>query len=201
MLKLAIAGLLFLGTSTWALGAEAVLLTPKAAPAPHINGPRVYGCRPGHPLLYRIPATGTRPINFAAEGLPDGLKLDAATGIITGSVARRGEYPVTFRAKNDLGADSRTWKIVCGDTLALTPPMGWNSWYIHYGHVADQHMRDRGRPDDRQRHGRLRLSVRQHRRLLDERPEAGEVYSRPAARRAKSRRGRQHPTESLISPT
>ena len=141
MLRLTIAGLLLLGTSTLIWADEAVVLTPAAAPAPHINGPRVYGCRPDRPLLYRIPATGTRPIAFAAEGLPDGLKLDAATGIITGSIAQRGEYPVTLRARNDLGADSRTWKIVCGDTLALTPPMGWNSWYIHYGHVTDQHMR------------------------------------------------------------
>ena len=28
-----------------------------------------------------------------------------------------------------------------GDTLALTPPMGWNSWYIHYSRVTEQHMR------------------------------------------------------------
>ena len=25
--------------------------------------------------------------------------------------------------------------------LALTPPMGWNSWYIHYYRVTEQHMR------------------------------------------------------------
>ena len=34
---------------------EKVLLTPKPGPAPKINGPKVYGCRPGHPFLYRIP--------------------------------------------------------------------------------------------------------------------------------------------------
>ena len=28
-----------------------------------------------------------------------------------------------------------------GDRLALTPPMGWNSWYIHYARVTDQVMR------------------------------------------------------------
>ena len=28
-----------------------------------------------------------------------------------------------------------------GETLALTPPMGWNSWYIHYDRVTDQVMR------------------------------------------------------------
>jgi len=31
---------------------------------------------------------------------------------------------------------------VVGDTLALTPPMGWNSWYIHYNRVTEEHMRN-----------------------------------------------------------
>ncbi|HWH67919.1 MAG TPA: NPCBM/NEW2 domain-containing protein, partial [Candidatus Sulfotelmatobacter sp.] len=37
---------------------QAVILTPKPGPAPRINGPKVYGCRPGSPFLYRIPAQG-----------------------------------------------------------------------------------------------------------------------------------------------
>jgi len=47
-----------------------VMLTPKPGPAPRINGPTVYGCRPGHPFLYRIPTQGERPIRFSAGGLP-----------------------------------------------------------------------------------------------------------------------------------
>ena len=57
---------------------EAVILTPKPGPAPRINSPAVYGCRPGNPFLYRIPTTGDRPMEFAVEGLPDGLRVDAA---------------------------------------------------------------------------------------------------------------------------
>jgi alpha-galactosidase len=30
---------------------------------------------------------------------------------------------------------------VAGNKLALTPPMGWNSWYIHYNRVSDVVMR------------------------------------------------------------
>ena len=52
---------------------EAALLTPPPGPAPKINGPKVYACGPRHPFLYRIPATGKRPMQFAAEGLPAGL--------------------------------------------------------------------------------------------------------------------------------
>lgn len=35
---------------------EFVILTPKPGPEPKVWGPRVYGCRPGKPFLYRIPA-------------------------------------------------------------------------------------------------------------------------------------------------
>jgi alpha-galactosidase len=120
---------------------EPVLLTPKPGPAPRINGAKVYGCRPGNPFLYRIPTTGERPMGFVAEGLPEGLTLDASSGIITGTAPPRGEYAVTLRAKNRHGQASRSWKIVCGNMLALTPPMGWNHWYAHYNRITDQIMR------------------------------------------------------------
>lgn len=122
---------------------EKVLLTPKPGPTPKINGPKVYGCRPGHPFIYRIPCTGTRPIAFSAAKLPETLHLDANTGIITGTApAERGEYAVTLEAKNSHGSNQKTFAIIVGDTLALTPPMGWNSWYIHYYHVTEEHMRN-----------------------------------------------------------
>ncbi len=119
-----------------------VILTPKPGPKPRINGPKVYGCRPGRPFIYRIPCTGKRPMSFSAENLPQTLRLDAATGIITGSAPeQRGEYAVILKAANSRGSMQRPFKIVVGDTLALTPPMGWNSWYIHYSRVTDGHMR------------------------------------------------------------
>lgn len=121
---------------------EAVILTPKPGPEPRINGPEVYGCRPGRPFLYRIPCTGERPIEFAAEGLPEEIRLDPATGILSGRAPRdRGERKVTLKAKNARGSTSRAFRIVVGDKLALTPPMGWNSWYIHYDRVSDRTMR------------------------------------------------------------
>ena len=121
---------------------DAIILTPKPGPAPRINGPKVYGCRPGNPFLYRIPTTGQRPIEFTAAGLPEGLKLDAATGIIIGTSPPRGSHVVTLRAKNAHGAAERTFKIVSGDTLALTPTMGWNHWYAHYNRITDKMMRE-----------------------------------------------------------
>lgn len=120
---------------------EAVLLTPPAPAEPRINGPAAYGVRPGSPFLYRIPATGRRPMTFAAAGLPDGLVMDAQTGIITGSVARVGTHRVKLTAKNAAGEAAREFRIAVGNQLALTPPMGWNSWYIHYHRVSDKVMR------------------------------------------------------------
>ncbi len=120
----------------------AAILTPKASPKPRINGARVFGVRPGSPFLFKIAATGDRPITFAAERLPQGLNLDPQTGQITGTVSRQGEYLVTLKASNALGTARRDLKIVCGDTLALTPHMGWNSWYVWENHVTDKIIRD-----------------------------------------------------------
>lgn len=119
-----------------------VILTPSPAPAPRINGARVVGCRPGHSFLHRIPCTGSRPITFTASGLPEGLTLDAARGIISGTAPRKGSYTVTLTARNANGLASSTLRIVSGQMLALTPPMGWNHWYAHYNRVTDAMMRE-----------------------------------------------------------
>ncbi len=118
------------------------ILTPKPGPKPRINGPTIYGCRPGNPFLYRIPTTGDRPLTFAAEKLPDGLKVDPQTGILTGCVEKPGKHVVTLKASNAAGTAEKTFRIVCGDTLALTPTMGWNHWYAHYNRVTDKMMRE-----------------------------------------------------------
>ena len=119
------------------------VLTPKPGPAPRINGPAVYGARPGNPFLYRIPTQGVRPITFTATGSPRSLQLDAETGIISGTTPPRGEYKVTLAARNRYGHASRAFKIVSGDGLSLTPSMGWNSWYAHYNRITDKMMRKR----------------------------------------------------------
>jgi len=74
--------------------------------------------------------------------LPDGLKLDPQTGIVSGTAPARGEYGVVFTAGNAQGKAQRSFKIVSGDLLALTPPMGWNHWYAHYDRVTDKLMRE-----------------------------------------------------------
>jgi alpha-galactosidase len=121
--------------------AAELTLTPKSPPAPRINGPKIYGARPGNPVLYRIPATGTRPMEYSAEGLPAGLHLDRKSGRISGTVRERGRYPLTLKAKNAHGEAERQFTLVIGDTIALTPPLGWNSWNCFAADVDDAKVR------------------------------------------------------------
>ena len=107
---------------------ERYILTPPTAKFPKINSAKVFGATPNNPFLYTIAATGERPMSFSAKGLPKGLSLDDKTGIITGKVAQRGTYLVTLKAKNALGEATKELKIKIGDTIALTPPIGWNGW-------------------------------------------------------------------------
>ena len=114
------------------------ILTPPAPETPRINGPKVYGARPGADFLFKIPATGVRPMTFAATGLPKGLSLDEETGIITGRAKKAGTYIVTLRATNALGENERELRIVIGDKIALTPPLGWNSWNVWGNSVSQE---------------------------------------------------------------
>ncbi len=104
------------------------ILTPKPPATPRINGPSIFGVRPGSPFLYHIPVTGQRPIRLSVEGLPPGLQLDKSSGGITGALDSPGEYVVIFTAKNHAGSARRSFRIVVGDSISLTPAMGWNSW-------------------------------------------------------------------------
>ena len=118
------------------------ILTPRPGAAPRINGPALTGCRPGRPFLYRIPCTGERPMRFAAAGLPSSLHLDPASGLITGTAPAAGTFTVTLSATNRRGKSEKSFRIVSGTRLALTPPMGWNHWYAHYDRITDALMRE-----------------------------------------------------------
>lgn len=116
------------------------ILTPPTERTPRINGPKVFGVRPGSLFLFHVPVTGDRPMSYTATGLPAGLSLDATSGRITGTLGTAGRHVLALRAENALGTAERTLEIVVGDRIALTPPMGWNSWNCWGGRVTQEHV-------------------------------------------------------------
>ncbi|MHB1921440.1 MAG: putative Ig domain-containing protein [Chitinophagaceae bacterium] len=117
------------------------ILTPQPSDRPRINGARVVGVRPGHPFLFQIPVTGSRPMTYAASGLPPGLLLNPVTGIVTGKLMEKKTYVVLLTAKNKFGSTHQPLRIVVGDQIGLTPAMGWNSWNCWGLSVSDQKVR------------------------------------------------------------
>ncbi len=133
----------FMGQAPIAVAAPAVgrvRLTPPASPLPRLNGARIFGVRPGAPLLFQIAASGQRPLRFSAK-LPKGVRLDAQTGLLTGALAKKGRYSVPVTVSNALGQAKRDLIIQVGDDILLTPPMGWNSWYQMSESVSDAGVR------------------------------------------------------------
>ena len=123
------------------LAAEPYILTPAPPALPRINGAAIFGVRPGSPFLFTVAATGERPMTFGATDLPGGLQIDGDTGIITGKLSDPGIHNVILLAKNSKGEAKRNFQIVCGDRIALTPPMGWNSWNCFAHAVSDDKVR------------------------------------------------------------
>jgi hypothetical protein len=121
------------------------ILTPAVSKMPKINGAAIFGVRPGHPVLYLIPATGKAPLKYKAQGLPAGLKLDVATGIITGTVDKKGSYPIVFTVSNKLGSNTKKFTLAIGDNVGLTPALGWNSWNAWGLSVNDEKVRTSAR--------------------------------------------------------
>jgi alpha-galactosidase len=118
------------------------ILTPAAPSSPRINGASITGARPGAPFLHRIPVTGQKPVRFDVSNLPAGLSLDPNTGIISGAVQNPGRYNISISATNGNGSAKKSFTILIdSNALAVTPSMGWNSWYIHYHRVSDSLMR------------------------------------------------------------
>ena len=105
------------------------ILTPPAPASPRFNGVPLFGVRPGSPVIYRFPVSGERPMKFTCANLPQGLKLSEADGVLSGKIEKAGDLTFTVVAENAKGKASQEFTLKVGDRMiALTPPMGWNSW-------------------------------------------------------------------------
>ena len=111
-----------------ALTRQLGILTPPEKAEPQINGADIWGVRPGHPVIFRVATSGAQPIKFSAKNLPDGVTLDEK-GVLRGTAPLKGgDYDIEVTAENAKGKATRTIRLAVGDTIALTPPLGWNSW-------------------------------------------------------------------------
>lgn len=120
---------------------ENQIITPAPSVEPRINGARIFGVRPDHPVLYKIPASGEKPMSYSVEGLPAGLQVNPESGLITGLLSEPGNYKMQVIAENSVGSARREFTIVVGEKICLTPPMGWNSWYSWSESVSDEKIR------------------------------------------------------------
>ena len=110
--------------------------------SPQLNYPRITGATPGRPFLFRIPASGDGPLTFTARNLPAGVSLDAKTGVITGALKAAGRAIVDVTIAGPKGRTQGQITIVGGpDALALTPPLGWNSWNVWAARIDDAKVR------------------------------------------------------------
>jgi hypothetical protein len=117
------------------------ILTPEPPVTPRINGAKVFGVRPWSPFLYKVAATGQSPLKYSAGDMPEGLSINSETGLITGSLKKKGEYVVKLTVENQHGYAERDLRILVGDVISLTPPMGWNSWNCWGLSVSDKKVR------------------------------------------------------------
>ena len=116
------------GLSTTTQYIPKYILTPTAPATPRFNTTPLYGVRPGSPIHFRFGVSGEKPMKFSSDDLPKGLALNPDNGALSGKLDRPGSYTFTVKAKNAKGEQTQKFTIRCGSTIALTPPMGWNSW-------------------------------------------------------------------------
>src|SRR5437773_5944620 len=76
-------------------------------PPPVITSPGTATGTVGVAFSYQITATNN-PTSYGASGLPPGLTVNTATGLVSGTPTTAGTYPVTITATNSRGTGTST---------------------------------------------------------------------------------------------
>jgi hypothetical protein len=106
------------GTGPASAEVDATMPTP---PAPKPSSASAAYANVGVPFEYLIGASND-PASFAATGLPAGLSVDTATGLISGTPTGTGEFTVRISATNATGTDTATVEL----TVVPPPPAPWS---------------------------------------------------------------------------
>ena len=99
-------------TAINALGQDAQTLVLTTTAPPTVTSSTSGSLYEGGTFSYKVEATATPAVTaYGATGLPDGLVIDPATGIISGSVATAGTYSFTVSAENGIGVGTATYTL------------------------------------------------------------------------------------------
>ena len=107
-------------TSSWGTSMSADATFATATSSPVIFSTANAGGTQGQPFTYQIQATNS-PSSYAASGLPSGLTLNTATGLISGTVTQAGTYPATLSATNSSGTGTAALTITINALPSLSP--------------------------------------------------------------------------------
>ncbi|MFF8394076.1 alginate lyase family protein [Streptomyces sp. NPDC016172] len=112
------------GKSPRSAPASATMPTPSV---PELTSAATAFANKGDEFRHVLRATH-EPVRFTAKGLPDGLRVDPHTGLISGTPTQTGEFKVTTTAGNAAGDATGTLTL----TVGTPPPEPWT-----YGDLGD----------------------------------------------------------------
>ena len=119
-------------------GGRGPLSQPSAAQMPSPSTPQLTSATTAFtnkdaPFRHLLRASH-EPVRFAADGLPDGLRVDRRTGLISGTPHQTGEFTITTTAGNAAGDGTGTLTL----TVGTPPPAPWT-----HGDLGDVILDDR----------------------------------------------------------
>jgi hypothetical protein len=106
-------------TATNAAGSASEPIPFTVYPTPVITSPTSVSGKQNEPFTTTITASGN-PTSFGATGLPPGLSIDPASGVISGTPTSTGAFPVTVTATNPGTSGSGTVTVHVTQTYTLT---------------------------------------------------------------------------------
>ena len=106
------------------------------------NGPARIGIRPGNHFEFTLPLSGCKSLTMYEAGEFPEIKFEESKRCISGCHGTAGKCTLCFLAEGFDGEITFEVELVFGDEIALTPPMGWNSWYCFSESVSDDKIRE-----------------------------------------------------------